>query len=264
MNQDLKALLSGGYCFSIRDSGPFIIGEDFETPGSVTRLVPRIKIDSPKRDELWSFVERVAQPKADDDADEAIFEDATKRSDFENGVDQALNWHVSDFKFQVNIPGFRKELQKLRKTIEQFKSQLPQESEPLGHFLCQTYTGEIMLPDRLKPSERTLTALQKTWQDRVGVTAIKETLETMLRNIEAAQLLIGNKKPRQHQAATFVQLLQPYGMKQLAIGPRADVHLTAGINLVRSQISSAQRTTSSQSPFGFPRLTARSGPRVSA
>jgi hypothetical protein len=78
---------------------------------------------------------------------------------------------------------------------------------PLAHFLFQTYTGEIMLPDRLKPSEQKLMVLQNAWRDRAGITAIKETLETMLRNIQAAQSLIGNKKPRQHQVATFVRTL---------------------------------------------------------
>jgi hypothetical protein len=126
---------------------------------------------------------------------------------FENGVSQALNWYVSDFEFQANISDFRKELQKRRKKFEQFKSQLPEESTPLGHFLYQTYTGEIVLPDRLKPSAQTLMVLHNAWRDRVGMTAIKETLEMKLRNIQAAQSLLGNKKPRQHQVATFVRTL---------------------------------------------------------
>ncbi len=77
-------------------------------------------------------------------------------------------------------------------------------SMPLGHFLSQTYSGEGILSDRLKPSERQLMVLQNTWRDRVGITAIKETLETMIRNIQAAQSLLGNNKPRQHQVKTFV------------------------------------------------------------
>lgn len=127
--------------------------------------------------------------------------------DFENGVNQALNWYVSDCQFQPNIPTFRKQLQKLLKSVEQFKSQLPEEFMPLGHFLSQTYTGEAMLLDRLKPSERKLMILQNAWRDRVGTTAIKESLETMLRNIQAAQSLIGTKKPRRHQVSTFVLTL---------------------------------------------------------
>jgi hypothetical protein len=203
MNEDTKDLLSAGYCFSIRNSGPFVIGKDFEAPGPAVRIIPRMKIDREKRDELWLFVEQETESKADD-SDKTIFEDATKRLDFENGVSQALGWYVSDCQSQENIPTFRKQLQKLRKTVKRFESQLPEELMPLGHFLFQTYTGEAMLPARLRPSERKLMVLQNAWRDRVGITAIKETLETMLRNVQTAQSLLGKKKPRQYQVGTFI------------------------------------------------------------
>jgi hypothetical protein len=207
MKEDTKTLLNGGYCFSIKNSGPFVIGEDFEAPGAASRKIPRIKIDNKRCDKLWSFVEQKAKSNADDGSEQVIFEDATKRLDFENGVNQALNWYVSDLRFQANIPNFRKQLQKLGKSVKQFESQLPGEFMPLGQFLFQTYTGEAMLLVRLKPSERKLMVLQNAWRDRVGITAIKETLETMLRNIQAAQSLLGNKKPRQYQIGTFVLTL---------------------------------------------------------
>jgi hypothetical protein len=162
-----------------------------------------MQIDCKKWDELWSCVEPETESKADD-SDKTIFEDATKRLDFENGVDQALSWYVSDCQFQTSIPSFRNQLQKLVKSVEQFKSQLPEEFMPLGHFLFQTYTGEAMLPARLKPPEHQLMVLQNVWRERAGITAIKETLETMLRNIQAAQSLLGNRKPRQYQVSTFV------------------------------------------------------------
>jgi hypothetical protein len=141
----------------------------------------QLAISDKKWDELWSFIEQEAESKADSGSEQAIFEYATKRSDFENGVNRALNWYVSDVAFQANIADFRKELRELWKTVEQLKSQLPEETMPLGHFLFQTYTGEIMLPDRLKPSEPKLMVLQNAWRERVGIAAIKETLETMLR-----------------------------------------------------------------------------------
>ena len=56
MNEDTKDLLSGGYCFSIKDSGPFVIGKDFEAPGPAGRIIPRMKIDREKRDELAALV----------------------------------------------------------------------------------------------------------------------------------------------------------------------------------------------------------------
>ena len=110
-------------------------------------------------------------------------------------------------RFHADIPNFRKQLQKLSKSVKQFESELPEEFMPLGHFLSQTYSGEAMLPDRLKPSERQLMVLQNAWRGRVGITAIKETLETIHRNIQAAQSLLGNSKPRQHQVNTFVLTL---------------------------------------------------------
>ena len=221
MKEDTKTLLSGGYCFSIKNSGPFVIGKDFEAPGPASRKIPRIKIDNKRWDKLWSFVERRAKSNADDGSEQAIFEDATKRLDFEDGVNEALSWYVSDILFQANIPNFRKQLQKLSKTVKQFESQLPKEFMPLGQFLFQTYTGEAMLPDRLKPSQRKLMLLQNAWRDRVGITAIKATLETMLRNIQAAQSLLGNKKPRQYRVRTFVLTLATVWNKATGQWPKS-------------------------------------------
>ncbi|MGO9630139.1 MAG: hypothetical protein ACLPXW_14255 [Xanthobacteraceae bacterium] len=221
MKEDTKTLLSGGYCFLIKNSGPFVIGKDFEAPGPASRKIPRIKIDNKRWDELWSFVEQGAKSNADDGSERAIFEDATKRLDFENGVSEALSWYVSDMLFQANIPDFRKQLQKLSKTVKQFESQLPKEFMPLGQFLFHIYTGEAMLPDRLKPSQRKLMALQNAWRDRVGITAIKATLETMLRNIQAAQSLLGNKKPRQYQVRTFVLTLAKVWNKATGQWPKS-------------------------------------------
>ena len=127
MNENTKTLLGGGYCFSIKDSGPFVIGEDFEAPGPEVREIPRVKIDNRKWDELWSFVEQGAGSKPDDDLDLSIFEDATKRLNFGNGVDQALSCYVSEMWFHADIPNFRKQLQKLSKTVKQFGTELPKE-----------------------------------------------------------------------------------------------------------------------------------------
>lgn len=202
MIRDTKYRLRVGHCFAIKNSGPFVIGKDFEPPGPVGRKIPRIKIDRQKWNELRSFVEQGAASKADN-----VIEYVRGGLDFENGINEALNWYISDLQYQADIPNFRKQLQKLRKAVEQFESQLPDEVTSLGHFLFQTYTGEVMLPDRLKPSEGQLRVLQNAWRDRVGISAIKETLETMRHNIQAAQSLVGNKKPHKHQVTTFVQTL---------------------------------------------------------
>jgi hypothetical protein len=73
--------------------------------------------------------------------------------------------------------------------------------------LYNTYTGEVFLGDRLKPSERQLLKLQDHWRERVGFPALQDTLKAMLRNIEAAQSMIGKGKPRAYQVRGFSRSL---------------------------------------------------------
>jgi len=207
MTEDVKWCLIGGYCYSLRQAGPFVIGEDFEAPGPAGRILPRISIEQGRWDKLWSFIANGTNIKADESSDAGIFDDAMKRVEFENGVSEALSWYISDYQFQAEIPAFRKQLQRLREAIERFKSDGPTEFSSLGHFLFKTYTGEALLRNGLKPSARQLIALQDSWRERAGFDAIQDTLNTMLRNIEAAQSLIGNRKPRQHQVKAFVHAL---------------------------------------------------------
>jgi hypothetical protein len=61
--------------------------------------------------------------------------------------------------------------------------------------------------------------LQDRWQKHVGFPATQGALNTMLRNIEAAQLLIGNKKPRDHQVKGFVQALAEVWKKATGTWP---------------------------------------------
>ncbi len=142
-----------------------------------------------------------------------------KRLEFVNGVSEALNWYVSDRRFQATLPTFREQLKDLRKAIERFQSAIPDEDTLLDHFLHATYTGEVFLRDQRKPSKRELTALQDRWQKHIGFPAIQSALNTMLRNIEAAQLLIGNRKPRDHQVKGFVQTLAEVWKKATGTWP---------------------------------------------
>src|SRR6516165_7065979 len=128
MTEDDKGLFSGGYCYSLRNSGPSKIGKDFEAPAPEGGVLPRISIEQRIKDELWSFVASRANIKADENSEAGIFYDSVKRLDFENGVSEALNWYMSDHHHQAEIPAFRKQLQTLRKAIEQFKLELPSES----------------------------------------------------------------------------------------------------------------------------------------
>ena len=219
MTEDFEELLLGGYCYSHRNAGPFTIGEDFEAPQPAAGILPRIKIDRNTEDELWSFIAKVTDINANKNSGAEIFDDTMKRLEFVNGVSEALNWYVSDRRFQAKLPTFREQLKDLRKAIERFQSAIPDEDTLLDHFLRTTYTGEVFLRDRGKPSRRELTALQDRWQKHIGFPAVQGALNTMLRNIEAAQLLIGNRKPRHHQVKGFVQALAEVWKKATGIRP---------------------------------------------
>jgi hypothetical protein len=207
MAEDFEGFLLGGYCYSLRNAGPFTIGEDFEAPGPAGRILPQIKIEQNKWDKLWSFIEKGTDNDAIEGSEAEIFDDVMRRTEFENGVREALSWYVSDCQFQAELPTFRKQVKDLRKAIQQFQSTIPDVDSPLGHFLRTTYTGEVFLRDQRKPSRRELAALEGRWRDYAGFPAIQSTVNTMLRNIEAAELLIGNKKPRHHQVKGLVQTL---------------------------------------------------------
>ena len=206
MKNDLTELVDGGYCYSHRKSGPFRIGEDFQAPEPSARMIARNSIDRGTSDKLWSFLANAPDIDAET-SDAELFDDAIKRTEFENGINQALSWYVSDCQVQTELPRFRKQLQRLRKAIDRFQPNIPDEDSSLGHFLYNTYTGEVFLGDRLKPSERQLLKLQDHWREHVGFPALQDTLKAMLRNIEAAQSMIGKGKPRAYQIRGFVRSL---------------------------------------------------------
>jgi hypothetical protein len=207
MKHDLEELLLGGYCHLHRNAGPFTIGEDFEAPGPAAGVLPRIKIGRETEDQLCSFVAKETNINGNENSDAEIFDDTMRRLAFVNGVSEALSWYISTRQFQINLPTFREQLKELRRAIVRFQSNVPDEDTPLDHYLRTTYTGEVFVRDHRKPSRRELTALQGRWQRHVGLPAIRDALNSMLRNLEAAQMLIGNRKPRDHQVKRFVQTL---------------------------------------------------------
>ena len=158
---EYEDILLGGYCYALRTAGPFTIGEDFEAPRPAAGILPQIKIDRGTTDKLWSFVGNRTDINADESSEADIFNDATKRAEFESGVIDAMRWYVSDCQFQAELPTFRKQLKELRKAIERFQSTIPDHDSPMGHFLHMTYTGEVFLRDQRKPSRREMAALQE-------------------------------------------------------------------------------------------------------
>jgi hypothetical protein len=214
MTQDIEddspeheELLHGGYCYRLREAGPFVLGKDFEAPRSEGGTLRQVNLKQ-ESDKLWDFVSSKRDSHGDANSAAALFDAEVARLDFENDVTQALSWHVSDYQHEANISEIRKQLRDLCQAIERFKSKLPSESSALGHFLYKTFTGEVLLNDRLKPSPAQVNALEDTWREHAGFDALQRKLEVMLRNIDSARFLLGaSKRPPQHQVTTFVRTL---------------------------------------------------------
>ncbi len=207
MDETTEDSLSGGYCFSIRHSGPFVVEEDFEAPGPYRPRSSQPGTDPQTWEELWAHIPKEDTAGSDEGVDQSMFKDSVRQLEFKNGLNEALRWYVSDAAFQANIPNVRKQLSALKCNIECLNEQLPDETTTLGHFLSKTYAGTCFLRIEQQPTEPQLIALQDHWQDRVGFVALRATLDTMLRNVEAAQGLLGTAKPISHRKRTFVRRL---------------------------------------------------------
>ena len=168
MDEATEDLLSGGYCFSIRHSGPFVVGEDFEAPGPAARVLPNLPTDPQTWEKLWAHIPKEDTAGSDEGVDQSVFKDSVRQLEFKNGVNEALRWYVSDAAFQADVPDVRKQLSALKRNIECLNEQLPDETTTLGHFLSKTYAGTCFLRIEQQPTEPQLIALQDHWRDRVG------------------------------------------------------------------------------------------------
>jgi hypothetical protein len=171
------------------------------------RILPNLQIDRQTWDELWAHIPGEYITGSDEGVDKSLYKDSVRQLVFKNGVYEALRWHVSDAAFQAGVPDVRKQLSALKRTIEQLNEQLPSETTALGHFLSKTYAGTCFLPSERQPTERQLIALEEHWRDRVGLVALTDTLRTVLRNVEAAQVLLGTTKTVRHRERIFVRRL---------------------------------------------------------
>src|SRR5262249_20658782 len=120
----------------------FLLGRDFRHPHPAHQILPRIRISSETVDRLWSLANQHRRNKARDSTDMPLPGDMFKQLEFANGIDEALSWHISNVQFEPKIPAMRKELKNLRRHVAKFLSSLPHETESIGHFLFETYTGE--------------------------------------------------------------------------------------------------------------------------
>ena len=249
MDETTEELLSGGYCFSIRHLGPFVVGEDFEAPGPTARVLPNLATDRQTWEELWAHIPDEDTAGSDERVRPKSVQRFSAPLEFENGLNEALRWYVSDAAFQADIPNVRKQLSTLKRIIERLNEQLPDETTTLGHFLSKTYAGTCFLRIERQPTERQLIALQEHWRDRVGLLALRDTLCTVLRNVEAAQVLLGRAKTVRHRERTFVRRLAHVWKNAVGRWPTSSRDQSKTLKPVRLPISCAQP------PAYFPRIS---------
>ena len=235
--------------FQFGISGPFVVGEDFEAPGPAARVLPNLPTDRQTWDKLWAHIPAENTAGSDELSDQSLFNDAVRQSEFKNGVSEALRWYVSDAAFQADAPKVRKELSKLKRIIERFNEQLPGETTTLGHFLSKTYAGTCFLRSERQPTERQLIALQEHWRERVGLLALRDTLCTVLRNVEAAQVLLGRQRLSDIERGHLFEGSRAFGRTQSDAGRRAAGIQSKSIKPVHLPISCAQP------PASFPTIS---------
>jgi hypothetical protein len=207
-NRSNRGSISGGHCHAIQKSGPFVIGKDFEAPTPAVRILPKIKLPANVLKKLMDCLVR-GHPSRNaasaDPTDHEYFADAVAELKVQNGVREALAWYASDYGFQPHEKKIRDEIKLLQKCIKRFKSRLPSKRGALGNFISRSYTGELFLRRKLRPSKEDLTALQEAWGERFGFESLREILEVMLQYTSAAELCLGKNKPRNHRVLALVR-----------------------------------------------------------
>jgi hypothetical protein len=127
-----------------------VAGVDFAPPEPIASFLPRVQLKGAQTDELWALTQKGRKCASNDDA--ALF----KESALKNKVESALQFYLRDLSFRVDLPPFRRRLKELRNEVERFLKKLPQEHDPMGHFLKLTNTGEVFLADHLRPTDEQL------------------------------------------------------------------------------------------------------------
>lgn len=115
-----------------------VAGVDFAPPEPIASFLPRVQLKGAQTDELWALTQK------------------GRESALKNKVESALQFYLRDLSFRVDLPPFRRRLKELRNEVERFLKKLPQEHDPMGHFLKLTNTGEVFLADHLRPTDEQL------------------------------------------------------------------------------------------------------------
>jgi hypothetical protein len=184
-----------------------VVGEDFAPPEPLASVLPRIRLMTSQADELWAIVCKARPRSPNNEVGAKTAKEIFEAQNFENAVQWALQFYVRDVNYLSNVPQLRRRLKTLQGDVARFLATLPQEHDPVGSFLKQTYTGEVFLKDQLRPTEKKSVQLEHAWSAKQGLPAIRNSLARFQKNIDAASSLLAGTKPRDVAVGNFVRSL---------------------------------------------------------
>lgn len=173
-------------------------GVDFAPPEPIASVLPRVQLKGAQTDELWALTQKGRKCAPNDDA--ALFKESALKTE----VEWALQFYVRDLSFRVDLPPFRRRLKALRNEVERLLKELPQEHDPMGHFLKLTYTGEVILADHLRPTDEQLVERNEAWLVKHGFDAVTNSLTELQSTIDRATCLLSGTRPKNVTVDRFV------------------------------------------------------------
>ena len=191
-----------GHCNAILARGPFEIGKDFEAPAPAAGFLPRLELDGAHTEVLLAFVDR-AKPIANS----SPLTGKAREDRLRNGVGEALRWYFYEVHFQPEEKAVRDQLGTFAASIARFRKQLPKETEAVGRFLRDSYTGRAFLRRELQPAAEDFVALTVAWQNRFGIDQMATSLSVMAAYVSAAQQCLGKAKPYKHAPKSLARAL---------------------------------------------------------
>ena len=181
-----------------------VAGVDFAPPDPISSVMPQIKLTRAQADELLALIPKGRNPGNDE---AATRKEIFAYANLSNAVQSALQFYVRDVMFLSDVPQCRRRLKALQDDVTRFLASLPQEHDPVGYFLRRTYTGEIFLKGRLRPTDEKFVELEQAWSGKHGLVAIRNSLAEFQENIDAARSLLSGTRPRDVAKENFVRSL---------------------------------------------------------
>lgn len=201
-----SAVAEYGHCEAILARGPFQIGKDFAAPSPAFGVVRHVHLECSRIKWLMSKVEPACPPGRIVRTHSFSMAIGMPELTLRNGVQKALRC----YEYELRLPTtevIREQIAAFRASIIGFQSQLPKETDILGQYLHQAYTGEMFQRDDLRPDAADLAKLQANWEHHVGLGRIGQSLNVMLRYLAAAEKCLGKGRRHVHPVKSLVRAL---------------------------------------------------------